>query len=148
MTKEENNTMPEFTQAYGLSEAQVAQNVIHLLNDNAQHLSPALTQRLSDARHLAVNHLANTQTANHPIVNGSGNALHWIGNNLKNFFGNHRAMSGAMMAGVMLLTFFVVQEFNFDNNLENSDAFLLASDLPPEAYADKGFDKWLVSTRE
>lgn len=148
MTTEENKTTPEFTQAYGLSEAQLAQNVIHLLNDNAHHLNPALTQRLSAARHLAVNHLANTQTVNHHIINRNGNALHWMGNNFKNFFGNHRAMSGAMMAGVMLLTFFVVQELNFDNNLENSDAFLLASDLPPEAYADKGFDKWLVSTRE
>jgi len=29
------------------------------------------------------------------------------------------------------------------HQMENSDAFLLASDLPPEAYADKGFTAWL-----
>jgi hypothetical protein len=45
----------------------------------------------------------------------------------------------------MLLTFFAVQQLGSTNNLENSDAFLLASDLPPEAYADKGFDAWIES---
>jgi hypothetical protein len=54
-------------------------------------------------------------------------------------------MSAAMLAGVMMLTFFVTQQFGFNNNLENSDAFLLASELPPEAFADKGFDTWLES---
>ena len=150
MSTPENKTMSEFTQTYHMPEEQVAQNVAHLLNDNAQHLSPALAQRLSDARSLAVNQLMakQAQLASVGIVGRSGSMLHWIGDHIGHFLGSHRAMSGAMMAGVMLLTFFAVQEFNFNNNLENSDAFLLASDLPPEAYADKGFDTWLVSTRD
>jgi hypothetical protein len=51
--------------------------------------------------------------------------------------------SAALVILVMLVTFFAVQQFEVSNNLENSDAFLLASDLPPEAYADKGFDAWI-----
>ncbi len=148
MSTQESKTMSEFTQTYQMSEEQVAQNVAHLLNSDAQQLSPALAQHLSTARSLAVNQLAARQPASFSIVNRSGNALHWVGEHVGHFFGSHRAMSGAMVAGVMLLTFFAVQQFNFDNNLENSDAFLLASDLPPEAYADKGFDTWLVSTRD
>ncbi|HYN53600.1 MAG TPA: DUF3619 family protein [Methylotenera sp.] len=150
MSTPENKTMSEFTQTYHMPEEQVAQNVVHLLNDNAHHLSPALAQHLSAARSLAVNQLTakQAQLANAGIVGHSGSALHWIGDHVGHFLGSHRAMSGAMMAGVMLLTFFAVQEFNFNNNLENSDAFLLASDLPPEAFADKGFDTWLVSTRD
>ncbi len=149
MSTQENKTMSEFTQTYQMSEEQVAQNVVNLLNDDAQHLNPALTQHLFAARNLAVNHLTAKQSAaGYSVVGRSGNTLHWIGDHVGHFLGSHRAMSGAMMAGVMLLTFFAVQEFNFDNNLENSDAFLLASDLPPEAYADKGFDTWLVSTRD
>jgi len=34
------------------------------------------------------------------------------------------------------------------NSLERSDAFLLASELPPEAFADKGFNTWLVSKKD
>lgn len=146
----ENKTMSEFTQTYHMPVEQVAQHVVHLLNDHAQHLSPSLAQHLSAARSLAVNQLAAKQAQlTYPSISGrSGNALHWLGDHVGHFLGSHRAMSGAMMAGVMLLTFFAVQEFNFNNNLENSDAFLLAADLPPEAFADKGFDTWLVSTRD
>ncbi|MEO6118526.1 MAG: DUF3619 family protein [Methylotenera sp.] len=150
MSTPESKTMSEFTQTYHMAEEQVAQNVVHLLNDHAQHLSPALAHHLSDARSLAVNQLIakQAQLASPGIVGRSGSTLHWVGDHVGHFLGSHRAMSGAMMAGVMLLTFFAVQEFNFNNNLENSDAFLLASDLPPEAFADKGFDTWLVSTRD
>lgn len=114
--------------------------LVSLLNDNAQHLNAVTAQRLMTARSLAVNKLAAQQTHALQI---NGNVLHWFGE----LFNQHRAMSSAMVASVMVLTFFAAQQMNFDNNLENSDAFLLASDLPPEAFADKGFDTWLVSKR-
>jgi hypothetical protein len=78
-------------------------------------------------------------------VQSNGSVLHWLGHLMSDFFGHHRAMSSAMIAGVMMLTFFAAQQFDFNNNLENSDAFLLASELPPEAFADKGFDTWVDS---
>jgi hypothetical protein len=49
---------------------------------------------------------------------------------------------------VIMLAFFVVQQVEFEDNSKSSDAFLLASELPPEAFADKGFDIWLVSKRD
>lgn len=122
------------------AELQTASIVASLLNHNAQHLNAVTAQRLNNARSLAVKKLAAQQTQ---VLQHNGNVLQWFGKQ----FNQHRAMSGAMMAGVMLLTFFVAQQISFENNLENSDAFLLASDLPPEAYADKGFDTWLVSKR-
>jgi hypothetical protein len=54
-------------------------------------------------------------------------------------------MSTAITLGAILLAFYAAQQFGSNANLEEGDAFLLASDLPPEAYADKGFDTWLVS---
>lgn len=124
------------------TEEQMARQLGSLLDDHAHHLSASTLKRLSDARLQAVAHLSATQTQS---VQQSGNLLMWLGGSLSQYFGHHRAISAAMLAGVMMLTFFATQQFGFNNNLENSDAFLLASELPPEAFADKGFDTWLES---
>ncbi len=142
MTGEIDNNMSEVNR---MTEEQVAHFVTDLLNDHAQHLTAVTAQRLSVARGLAVSQLASQQTQS---INHSGNVLQWFGSNIEQYIGHHRVMSAAVVAGAMLLTFFAAQQFGFNNNLENSDAFLLASDLPPEAYADKGFDTWLVSKRD
>jgi hypothetical protein len=125
------------------SDEQVAKLAAILLNENAQHLNALTLQRLSEARGLAVNKLEASQG-----VNQSGNVLQLMGNSFAAYFEQHRLMSTAIIVVAMLLTFFAAQKFNADNNLENSDAFLLASELPPEAFADKGFDTWLVSKRD
>ncbi len=126
-----------------IGDEQVAKLAASLLNDNAQHLNAVTLQRLSEARGFAVNKLEISQG-----VNQSGNVLQWVGHGFGSYFEQHRLMSAALIVGAMLLTFFAAQKFNADNNLENSDAFLLASELPPEAFADKGFDTWLVSKRD
>lgn len=125
------------------TDEQLAKLAINMLNDNAQHLNVVTLQRLSEARGKAVNKLAASQG-----VNQSGNVLQWVGQGFGSYFGQHRLLSAAIIVGAMLLTFFAAQKLNTDHNLENSDAFLLASELPPEAFADKGFDTWLVSKRD
>jgi hypothetical protein len=123
------------------TEEQMAREMSGLLDEHAQHLHADTIQRLSNARKLAVEHLSAQQNQ---TVQQNGNLLAWFGSGIGQYFGHHRAMSAAMLAGVMMLTFFATQQFS-NNNLENSDAFLLASELPPEAFADKGFDTWLES---
>jgi hypothetical protein len=127
-------------------EEQIARGISDLLNNRAQHLKPEQEQRLSAARNAAVNHLAERQaqysTGNQ--IAGHSHVLRWFGHAGQNFE-QHRIASAALLVAVMLLTFFAVQQLGSTNNLENSDAFLLASDLPPEAYADKGFDAWIES---
>jgi uncharacterized protein YbjQ (UPF0145 family) len=128
-------------------EAQIARGISDLLKDRAQHLSPEQEQRLSAARDAAVSYLAERQ-AQHSTdsqISGHGHVLRWFGHHVGQNFEQHRVASTVLLVSVMLLTFFAVQQFGFNNNLENSDAFLLASDLPPEAYADKGFDAWIES---
>ncbi len=125
------------------SDEQVAKHMASLLNDNAQHLNAVTLKRLSEARSLALGKLE----AIHG-VNQSGNVLQWMGHGFGRYFEQHRLMSAAIIVTAMLLTFIAIQKFNADNNLENSDAFLLASELPPEAFADKGFDTWVVSKRD
>ena len=144
MTTEKNiNLMNDETTADLVVEEQIARNITELLKGRAQHLLPEQEQRLSSARSMAVNYLAEQQAqlvVNHS-VNQHGHVLRWFGQR----FDQHRFASSALIVVVMLLTFFAVQHFGLNNNLENSDAFLLAADLPPEAYADKGFDAWLDS---
>ena len=127
-------------------EEQIARGISDLLNIRAQHLKPEQEQRLSAARNAAVNHLAEQQAqySSGNQIAGHSHVLRWFGHAGQNFE-QHRVASAALLVAVMLLTFFAVQQLGSTNNLENSDAFLLASDLPPEAYADKGFDAWIES---
>jgi hypothetical protein len=129
------NKMPE--------EDQVARVAARLLNENAQHLNAVTLRRLSDARGMAVNKLTAIQG-----VNQNGNLLQMIGHGFGSYIEHHRMLSAVIFVIAMMLTFYATQRLSADNNLENSDAFLLASELPPEAFADKGFDTWLVSKRD
>jgi anaerobic selenocysteine-containing dehydrogenase len=126
-----------------ITDEQAGRIAANLLNENAQHLNAVTLQRLLEARGMAVNKLAVSQG-----VSQSGNVLQMLGNGIGNYFEQHRMLSTVTIVAAMSLTFFVTQRFNVNNNLENSDAFLLASELPPEAFADKGFDTWLVSKRD
>ena len=144
MTNEKNtNLINDETTADLVVEEQIARNITELLKGRAQHLKPEQEQRLFNARSMAVNYLAAQQAklAGSHGVSQHGQTLRWFGQH----FEQHRFASAALIVVVMLLTFFAVQHFGLNNNLENSDAFLLAADLPPEAYADKGFDAWLDS---
>lgn len=128
-------------------EAQIARGITDLLNSGTRHLNPEHAQRLSSARNAAVSHLAERQAqySADTRISGRGHVLHWFGHHVGQNFEHHRLASVILVLAVMMLTFFAVQQFGFNHNLENSDAFLLASDLPPEAYADKGFDAWIDS---
>jgi len=123
-------------------EQQVAQHMAHLLNDHAQRLSPEQALQLQMARENAVNYLAQKQAQlqHSNGASGHGNVLRWFGSH---FGQQHRLASAALVILVMLLTFLAIQQYEQSHHLEDSDAFLLASELPPEAYADKGFDAWL-----
>jgi len=123
-----------------VTEEQMAVYSARLLNENAQHLTVQTTQRLIMARRLAVSQLARQQAQ---TLSHNGNVLRWLGHELGDYWQQHRNMSVALIFLVMALTFFAAQQFQADQSLQASDAFLLASDLPPEAYADEGFDTWL-----
>lgn len=125
-------------------EQQVARHMADLLNDRVQRLTPHQQERLQTAREEAVNHLAQRQAQlqHGGGVTAHGNVIRWFGSH---FGQQHRIASAALVLLVMLLTFLAIQKFEQGNHIEDSDAFLLASELPPEAYADKGFDAWLDS---
>lgn len=149
MNKNEDNLMTKnITVSSTEAEHQIAHAITDLLEGNTQYLSADVERGLSKAQNLALKRLVEqqTQAVSHQGVNQSGNQLQWLGGHIGQFFLHHRFASLTLIAVTALFIFFTVQKFELNNNLEHSDAFLLASDLPPEAYADKGFDTWLKST--
>lgn len=129
-------------------EEALVKTAAHLLNGHAQHLNAVTLKKLETARNQAVSQLVAQQSGG---VHQSGNVLQWFGHGA--FFDQHKLMTIVMLMAVALLAFFATQQFNKEHSPvvsfeENSDAFLLASELPPEAFADKGFDTWVVSKRD
>lgn len=150
MNKSEDNLMQKNTTIpSAVVEDQIAYAITDLLEGHAQHLSAGVESGLSIAQSLALNRLAErqTQAVSHQGINQSGSQLQWLGGHIGQYFLHHRFASLTLITVTALLIFFTVHKFELNNNLEHSDAFLLASDLPPEAYADKGFDTWLESTK-
>lgn len=118
-----------------------AKQIIELLDDGARQLDQQVVARLEQARQLAVAHIQ----AKSPAVAGPAGLTQMI----VDYIGQHRViMPTAMMCGAVLLAFVVTQQFVGHDGYEQGDAFLLASDLPPEAYLDKGFDEWLERTSQ
>lgn len=111
-----------------------------MLVQSEDTLSDEIKNRLAASRQLAVKHLAAQQA--HALVSVGG-ILHWFDRTHHRQWLQYRALSAAFV--MMLVTFFAVQYFGFNDDLENSDAFLLAAELPPEAFADRGFDTWVVT---
>lgn len=106
-----------------------------LLNDEVKH-------RLVESRQRAVNRLIDVQEARPAMAGG---VFSWFDHTHHRQWLQYRKL--AAVFSVMIVTFFAVQHFGLSDDLENSDAFLLAAELPPEAFADKGFDTWIVAAR-
>lgn len=122
------------------NEQDTARHIVGLLEEDTRQLDPKVVARLEAARHQAVARVQ-SQTA----VNGRTGVAQLI----LNYIGQHRfVMPTAMMCGAVLLAFVVTQQFVGLEGHEQGDAFLLASDLPPEAYLDQGFDEWLERTSQ
>ncbi|MCF8185411.1 MAG: DUF3619 family protein [Sulfuritalea sp.] len=142
-----NNIDNDHLKAESAADEQLAYLASNLLDDHAQHLNATTLQRLSEARALAVSQLTASQ-AELAGINQSGSVLQWFSNGFNRNFEQHRMMFSLIIVLAMALTFFVVKQYGVDKNIEHSDAFLLAAELPPEAFADKGFDTWLVSKQD
>lgn len=115
--------------------------IIGFLNESAATLDPHTTARLADARQQAVAALnKHAQRIEQP----QPSALVRLLNECRQ---HHRAaMSAALVCSAVFVAFLVTQQFSDQDIMGQGDAFLLASELPPEAYLDKGFDVWLERT--
>jgi Protein of unknown function (DUF3619) len=118
-----------------------AKAIVAYLNASADNIDDNTLNTLAQARGQALNVYAQaTQSANQHTGNGVSAVLRMFGD----YFNHHRVLaSSAMAISAMFVAVLVTQQFSQVENYGDGDAFLLGSDLPPEAYYDKGFDSWL-----
>ncbi len=114
-------------------EQQFAQEVVQYLDASTQQLTPETASGLQQARQRAL-------AAHGQHVQAGQGVLALLANR---FLPYQRGLSLAALAGAVFFTFILTQELTGHGNTERGDAFLLASELPPEAYLDRGFYSWL-----
>lgn len=122
----------------------VVKQATALLKTQSDNVSLQTQTKLQQAREKAVDLIAHRERAK--LVGHTGsNSLHWAGG-MAPYLRQPKTLLIALL--VVLVTLFSVQQLSVHNKLENSDALLLAADLPPEAFADKGFNTWVeLATR-
>lgn len=123
-------------------EQHTAKEIVHLLDQSAAALPAATKEKLADGRQRAV--AAHARTAEAVTAAGTTGYLRLMGS----YFQHHRALTlSCLVLGAALAGFLITEQIN-GKRLEQGDAFLLGSELPPEAFLDKGFDSWLEQTSQ
>jgi hypothetical protein len=116
--------------------------IIQLLDERTAKLDPDIVGKLAVARQQAVAAHGGLQAK---AMRGSNGLLQL----LATYLNDHRTfMSTAALGCAVLMAFLVTQQLVSGDISEQGDASLLASELPPEAYADKGFDIWLAQNSQ
>ena len=121
-------------------EQDTAKKIVDVLNYGTSELDQQTSERLLAARRKAVAAMTQPAYVAHAETNLAG-----VGRYIsEHLHGHHAWMPTALVISAALLVLVVWQQ-NYSEPVE-ADALLLASDLPPEAYVDKGFDAWLENT--
>ena len=121
------------------AEEEHAKAITGLLDSHAQQLSMRTLKRLEDSRMLAVQSHAN-QSAGYD-VNQNGTLRHWL-----SWTEHPRLISMGVLCAALVVGLTLTHHLSQQN--ENSDAFLLGAELPPEAFVDRGFEPWLNAKAE
>ncbi len=116
-----------------------AREIAGLLDTRAQQLSMRTLARLEEARNRAV--IAHTQTRSGYQVHADGSLSAWF-----KWTDHPRALSVGLLCAALVVGVTLTHQMNQHN--ENSDAFLLGAELPPEAFVDRGFEPWLNAKLE
>jgi len=124
-------------------ERETAKKIVALLEEGAADLDQATLAQLAAARGQAVAAMSGrTRVANAELAH-AGHEY-----SMTSFLhGRHLWLTGLAALVILLLLGSFVQQ-NFSRQPVAADALLLASDLPPEAYVDKGFDAWLENSSQ
>lgn len=118
-------------------EKDTAKEIAKVLDEATTTLDQNVLDRLVESRQQAVSVLASRASS----TESSGGALRLFAD----YVHYHRGLTTtAGLCAAVLIAFLATQHMTGPGASEQGDAFLLSSELPPEAYADKGFDTWLA----
>ena len=107
-----------------------AKQIAGLLDAHASRLSMRTLKQLENGRERAVK--VHAQRISGVSSNRDGTI-----SGISSWAEHHRIASTGMVLGAIIVGFVIMQSMG---QRESSDAFLLGSDLPPEAFVDRGFE--------
>jgi hypothetical protein len=129
-------------QDLNIKESQTVEQVLAVLDYGINQLDHETLDKLSTARGHALNAFAKqAQTAHN--TDGVGPTLRFFGDYIQ---GHRMLASGAVVLSMAFIAFLLTTQMPTQDINGQGDAFLLGSDLPPEAFADRGFDTWLANS--
>ena len=119
-----------------LRDQALAERIASLLDEQASNIDTRLASKLNYARQQALANMASPSSGKAISQNG---VIRLFGN----YWHQHRLLVTLMMCGLGLLALLAMQNIANQEDAEQGDAYLLASDLPPEVYSNEGFGTWL-----
>jgi hypothetical protein len=123
------------------NEQEIAKKIVAVLEANVDSIDAAVAARLQNARQKAVSSMTEHQHAvvELPVLAGFGRVAD---------FSHHAGFRFWLPVLLLLAVLMAMLGSMAVRNSEpiDTDALLLASDLPPEAFADKEFVAWLENT--
>ena len=121
-------------------EQDTAKNITAILDRGISSLKKETVDQLVAARNKAVAAMPMPAAETEPMLAGVGRFF------VFHLHGQRLWLSMAGLLGAGLVVFVLLQSVQNREPAKEAvgiDALLLGSDLPPEAYLDKGFDAWL-----
>lgn len=120
-------------------DSKFASEITSILDQHAHATNEAVSARLKQTRHLAIER--------HRALHTGAQQMHQQGvvAVFSAFFLHHARIWGASLfvLSALIVAVMITQPFSLNDAPEDGDAYLLGSELPPEAFLDKGFDKWI-----
>ncbi|MBS1196429.1 MAG: hypothetical protein H6R18_214 [Proteobacteria bacterium] len=127
-----------------MTEERFAYHICQGLNHSLDDISPGALRRLEAARHHALSRQRQEVRQTAPVL--AGTAGHGdIKLSVDARFWQMMAIL-LLLVGMALAVYW--QGHQYINDLEDIDSALLADDIPPDAFLDKGFAAWLDSSEE
>lgn len=114
----------------------LAKRIVSLLDEQALNVDAKIASKLSYSRQQALANMARPSSGMAISQNG---VIRLFGN----YWHQHRLLVTLLMCGLGLLALLATHHMMNQEEAEQGDAYLLASDLPPEVYSNEGFGTWL-----
>ncbi|HEV2978837.1 MAG TPA: DUF3619 family protein [Casimicrobiaceae bacterium] len=121
-----------------MNEHETAKKITGYLDRGTAELKAGVAYRLQRARQLALSQLSEQQVPQLALAEPGGGS-----------FGSHRFLAVTRLSLGVLLLVAGVFAYNYwetrqqARDIEETDAAILSSELPIEAYLDQGFEAWL-----
>lgn len=123
-----------------MNEREIAKKIASYLDRGAAEIKAGTAYKLQLARQEALARLSEPRRAPELVLAGAGGGTLGSG---RRFLADVRIWVGVLVVVGAILSFQYWQSVQHDRDIEETDAAILSSELPLEAYLDGGFQAWL-----